>query len=221
MTQWYYANDGQQVGPIEEPEFKNLIAAGGITPETQVWTEGLEQWAPAADVEGLIPSAADSLPEQSFQHQAFPETSTDASLSVDQDRANARKAQVKAHKAQASAQKAQVKADKARVKAGVKAKKSQTWNRYWARLIDFFFICFCSGFVIAIVSPSGLEMHPALFGVIILFAYIFIEAAMLSSWGATPGKALLRIRLRKDDGSKLSYGEALKRSFKVWQKGEA
>lgn len=192
MTQWYYANEGQQIGPIDEPEFLDLIAAGGITRETQVWTEGLEQWVPAGDVEGLIPSVADGLPEQSFQHYAFPETVTDTSPPVD-------KGQAKAHKAQV---------------------KAQTWNRYWARLIDFCAICFCGGFIIAILFPSGIAMSDALFGVIMLFVYVFIEAAMLSSWGTTPGKALLRIRLRKDDGSKLLYGEALNRSFKVWLKGE-
>ncbi len=213
MTQWYYANDGQQVGPIEEPEFKNLIAAGGITPETQVWTEGLEQWVPAGDVEGLIPSAADSLPEQSFQHQAFPETSTDASLSVDQDRANA-------HKAQASAQKAQVKADKAQVKAQLKAKKTQAWNRFWARFIDsIVFTCFISVFLVAL-APSTAQMHTALYWALLLFVYHFLEPVMLSSWGSTPGKALLRISVRRADGAKLSYSQAMTRSFKIWLKGE-
>ncbi len=193
MIQWYYFSEGQQIGPIGEPELLNLIEAGAITPETLVWKEGLEQWTPAGEIQGLIPS--DSLPEQSFQHYAFPETVTDTSPPVD-------KGQAKAHKAQ------------------VKAQKAQTWNRYWARLIDFCAICFCGGFIIAILFPSGIAMSDALFGVIMLFVYIFIEAAMLSSWGTTPGKALLLICLRKDDGSKLLYGEALNRSFKVWLKGE-
>lgn len=42
---------------------------------------------------------------------------------------------------------------------------------------------------------------------------------MLSSWGTTPGKALLRVAVRKSDGSKLNYSEGLNRVFKVWLRG--
>ena len=42
---------------------------------------------------------------------------------------------------------------------------------------------------------------------------------MLAGWGTTPGKALLKIRLRNSDGSKLSYTDALSRSFDVFFKG--
>lgn len=42
---------------------------------------------------------------------------------------------------------------------------------------------------------------------------------MLSSWGTTPGKALSKIRLRCENGSRLSYSQALKRSFSVAVKG--
>ena len=38
---------------------------------------------------------------------------------------------------------------------------------------------------------------------------------MLSTIGTTPGKALLNIRLRNEDGSRLSYTSALTRSAKV------
>ncbi len=230
MTQWYYANEGQQIGPIEEPEFKNLIAAGGITPETQVWTEGFEQWVPAGEIEGLIPSAAgslpaaDGLPEQSFQHQAFPETITDGSLLADKAHAEAHKTQAKAHKAQAKAhakaEKAELKAQKAQVKAQLKAQKAQIWNRFWARGIDsIVFSCFISVFLVAL-APSTSQMHFALYGALLLFVYHFLEPVMLSSWGSTPGKALLRITVRRADGAKLSYSEALKRSFRIWLRGE-
>jgi RDD family len=42
---------------------------------------------------------------------------------------------------------------------------------------------------------------------------------MLSSWGTTPGKALSKIQLRCQNGSKLSYSQALNRSFLVAVKG--
>ena len=40
------------------------------------------------------------------------------------------------------------------------------------------------------------------------------------SWGTTPGKALLNIRVRNEDRSKLSYGQGLARCFNVVVKGQ-
>jgi len=94
------------------------------------------------------------------------------------------------------------------------------WVRYWARMLDFFLFCFLAGIVLAFVYEPALEVPDALFGIMLLFAYAFVEPAMLSAWGTTPGKALLKVRLRKTDGTALSYGDALSRSLKVWFRGE-
>lgn len=76
-----------------------------------------------------------------------------------------------------------------------------------------------AGIMLAFIYPPALEINNALFGIMLVFAYAFIEPVMLSTWGTTPGKALLNIRLRKADGSKPSYGAALSRAFSVWAGG--
>ncbi|GBR50626.1 hypothetical protein AA106555_0279 [Neokomagataea thailandica NBRC 106555] len=54
---WYYAFEGQQVGPITTEQLKHLASLGTITPQTLVWREGFgEQWRPAAEA-GIIFSA--------------------------------------------------------------------------------------------------------------------------------------------------------------------
>ena len=55
---WYYAENGQQKGPVSEEEFNRLIAAGTITPDTLVWREGMEQWQPKHMVTSTPPMAA-------------------------------------------------------------------------------------------------------------------------------------------------------------------
>lgn len=50
---WYYAVDGQQVGPFSVDEIKVLVKDGKITVDTPVWKSGLEAWAPIADVPEL------------------------------------------------------------------------------------------------------------------------------------------------------------------------
>ncbi len=42
----------------------------------------------------------------------------------------------------------------------------------------------------------------------------------LAVFGTTPGKAILCIRVRNADGSKLTYFQALGRTFSVWLRGQ-
>jgi hypothetical protein len=48
--EWYYTDNGQQVGPVPDAELDNLVKAGKITPDTFVWKEGMEGWKPLSEV---------------------------------------------------------------------------------------------------------------------------------------------------------------------------
>ena len=43
---WYYASNGQQLGPVPEQQLSQLIAAGTINASSLVWREGLGDWQP-------------------------------------------------------------------------------------------------------------------------------------------------------------------------------
>ena len=58
---WFYANAGQQAGPVNDDEFNRLIGAGDIQPSTLVWHEGMANWEPLSKVRpapGAPPPAA-------------------------------------------------------------------------------------------------------------------------------------------------------------------
>lgn len=94
------------------------------------------------------------------------------------------------------------------------------WVRCWARLIDLFLFSICCGIVISIAGPGLLKgANDTVLSLAFLFLWCFVEPIFLSTWGATPGKALLRIDLRSADGARLNYGSALARSFDVWLRG--
>jgi RDD family/GYF domain 2 len=93
------------------------------------------------------------------------------------------------------------------------------WVRYWARLMDIMIFSFMLGISAALIYEPLLDIPDTVFGIMLLFLYVFAEAAMLASLGTTPGKAMLSVRLRDANGDKLSYGSALKRSFDVWARG--
>lgn len=50
MSQWYYALNDQQQGPVEEAELKRLFSSGTVKADTLVWREGMENWAPFSEV---------------------------------------------------------------------------------------------------------------------------------------------------------------------------
>jgi hypothetical protein len=59
---WYYADSGQQRGPVSEAELLALVQAGRVTGATLVWHEGLPNWQPyelvAPSPAGLEPALA-------------------------------------------------------------------------------------------------------------------------------------------------------------------
>src|SRR5438034_489388 len=41
---WYYVDNGQQAGPVEETGFSELMQLGKLRADTLVWREGLVNW---------------------------------------------------------------------------------------------------------------------------------------------------------------------------------
>ncbi len=47
QSQWYLARDGQQYGPLSEPELAKFIELGHLQPTDLLWREGFPDWRPA------------------------------------------------------------------------------------------------------------------------------------------------------------------------------
>src|SRR5262245_25721438 len=58
MADWYYAQGGQQLGPVADVQLQQLAAAGHIRPGDLVWAEGMPSWTPAGSVPNLFPPGA-------------------------------------------------------------------------------------------------------------------------------------------------------------------
>lgn len=97
------------------------------------------------------------------------------------------------------------------------------WVRYWARMLDMYVLFIVAGIGIGVVAPDALNGKPGgkdqLFAVAACFAWVFIESLLLSTFGTTPGKWLLKTKLIPPAGTTLSYSVALSRSIKVWWRG--
>lgn len=62
---WYYADNGQQAGPVDENQLRALIQSGRITAETLVWREGMSNWQPLREADPASLSAPGSAPPPS------------------------------------------------------------------------------------------------------------------------------------------------------------
>jgi hypothetical protein len=53
MAQWYYGENGQQIGPLDESAIRTAIGEGRVNPHTLIWREGMPSWQPLAQVPEL------------------------------------------------------------------------------------------------------------------------------------------------------------------------
>ncbi|HSI61865.1 MAG TPA: RDD family protein [Candidatus Saccharimonadia bacterium] len=120
------------------------------------------------------------------------------------------------------------KAESAKELARTELDRPQPWLRFWARMIDLIWFC-CAFFIIVhMLMPEAMKQI-TIFAVrwyipmepFILLFYVPVEAWMLSRYGTTPGKSLLRIQVRTLPGALPTFRQAAHRSFLVCIKGLA
>src|SRR5277367_3187215 len=50
MSDWYYAENNEQKGPINESELKANLATNKLPADALVWKDGMDNWTPANQV---------------------------------------------------------------------------------------------------------------------------------------------------------------------------
>jgi uncharacterized RDD family membrane protein YckC len=94
------------------------------------------------------------------------------------------------------------------------------WHRWLARILDVGFFGGLLGMVMGAVAPDVLlRANDIALNLMLLALWVPVETLLISAYGTTPGKALLRIRVVSADGYSLGAGTALERSFQVWMRG--
>jgi uncharacterized RDD family membrane protein YckC len=90
------------------------------------------------------------------------------------------------------------------------------YRRFWARWFDL--LVYGALWWLAMWS-SGKDLKALLLSpwllVLHLVPWFLIETMMIHHFGTTPGKALLGLSVVNTDGNRLTYGQSLRRSFRV------
>jgi len=98
------------------------------------------------------------------------------------------------------------------------ARQIRPWVRLWARYIDLCLAGLVCGLIWEMIGPP-VNTKYVVTEMLYAFLWVPIEAILLSTWGTTPGKWLLRTTLRDSTGNKLKFSAALSRSLYVWAWG--
>jgi TPR repeat protein/uncharacterized RDD family membrane protein YckC len=99
------------------------------------------------------------------------------------------------------------------------------WRRFFARTVDLFFLAipFYAALVFGLISvlPANADKivgalgNPIVAAVLAYLLWVPVEAALLSNIGTTPAKWVFGISVRKANGQKLTFAEALRRAIFV------
>lgn len=113
----------------------------------------------------------------------------------------------------------------------------EVWARFLARICDLYFAQYILTFILVIayvvgvtlLFPEAAEQQDfswmsgwtgrIILTVFIAIIWLFIEAVIISMFGTTPFKALLGIRVLKEDENRLSLGQSVRRNILVLIRG--
>ena len=205
---WYYASNGQQLGPVDDAQLDALVAAGTVTPDSLVWREGMANWQPLGQARpSTDPSAQANAARCAVCGGGF----TPEGLIRIADRMVC--AQCKPVVLQ------QLQEGALRPAAGV-FEYGGFWIRVGAKIIDTIVVLiptYAVDFALALAmfgtitpqpTPGDMGMfwfyQAVAFVLNISIAFVF-TGFFLSKYGATPGKMACRLKVVRPDGSGLSF----------------
>ncbi len=203
---WYYVENGEQIGPVNDGNLNRLLKEQTIKPETLVWRDGMEKWVPYKQMtigaEAVAAPSATVCSECGRSFQPGELEPVNGSLVCPACRDSASPAEA----GDAPDQPAY---------AGF-------WIRAGAGLIDVFILytldfALARGIEAAFDTPHRTQAELSniflLFTVLAMCVQITYFTLFLGRFGATPGKIACGLRVIRADGSPLTYGRALVRVF--------
>lgn len=101
----------------------------------------------------------------------------------------------------------------------------QPWARFFARHLDYLTFYFVAVVVSMLTFSSAYEIatmtvsQTIIAFILLTFIWAFVEAALISVYGTTPGKYLLGIHVADSEGRRPGLAQSLRRSVGVWAMG--
>ena len=210
---WYYVENGQQTGPVEETEFPQLMQSGKLRTDTMVWHDGMANWEPFGKVGPKEQTAAMPAPAPGTEAVC----AECGGLFNQDEMISIRNMFICAKCKPVFMQKL---AEGAKLNTG-ELNYAGFGIRFAAKFLDGLLlgIVLYLPLFIFIASRAG-QQSPGEFDVVTLVLQLgFYGISMIYSifflgkYGATPGKMACKIKVVTADGGKIGYGRATGRFF--------
>ena len=213
---WYYVEQGKQIGPVSDEQLPTLVQSGTITADTLVWREGMADWLPYSRVQELAPTAgvtgAEAKPQAVCAEcgKAFPE---DETIKYGDVRVCANCKPIFLQKLQ----------EGAALNTG-QLNYAPFGSRFLAYFLDVIILMVFNQLIVRSITllatgsifprpgvmPAGIGIFVAVFPLAVGIAY---EAILVGKYGATLGKMALKMKVVTADGGRVSYARAFGRYF--------
>ena len=70
---WYYTREGERIGPVTFADLRMKVQEASLNPRLDmVWTQGMAEWKPAGEIEGLFEKRPPPMPQESLAPLADP-----------------------------------------------------------------------------------------------------------------------------------------------------
>jgi uncharacterized RDD family membrane protein YckC len=193
---WHYVDAGQKQGPVSRDEIASRYASGQISDSTLVWSAGMSQWRPVAEVYELY-AHLESL------------RLTPPPIPTSDDSAKRPHARVEPNLASEPSRQPSV---------DDWTEAVSPWRRWFARIADIAIF----GTLLGLALPKEVWSDNELAnGWIITLGLFPVEAVLIAARGTTPGKALMNLRVTHFDGkSRLTIGQSATRAWGALVSGQ-
>jgi len=217
---WFYAESGKQIGPIDETSFRNLVATGLVRADTLVWHAGMTNWLPYQNVRPVeAVGASDGQTNGAARYcsecgKAFP---SDELVAFGNSLVCATCKPLYAQK----------------LLEGVRLPGAVSYGGFWIRFLAIIvdsMVLYVAGLIVFALAMAVFRfdftslMRPQLdivrllsfeggLGLANLAVAACYDTWMVGRYGATLGKLACQLRIVMDDGGKVSYGRAVGRHF--------
>jgi len=195
---WYYALNGQQLGPVVESELSRLVSTGVVGADALIWREGMPDWQPVSVALPHLLAAAAPPDAPQMGGVVIPEAHKDFVVQ-------------------------QIREGVPTLAMGG-LRYGGFWMRVLAKIIDYMIV---NSVLVAFYMVTALfigmggsshqdEMQLAIVvvqQVVGLAATCAYYSIMVGKYGATLGKMALGMRIVRPDGSPVSMGLAVGRFF--------
>jgi uncharacterized RDD family membrane protein YckC len=217
---WYYAENNERRGPVEDAAFQSLVTAGTIKSDTLVWREGMAEWQPysqmATAASAVSAPVASPLAAGGVVNSSAAACSQCGRLFPADDMVSYEGSYICAECKPLFFQK---------IKEGASVPGQREyagfWIRFGAKFVDGIILNIINqmlGLIIrlAVKDVQVAAIATAVLGLGVQAAYVIY---FIGKNGATPGKMACKLEVIRADGSPMTYGRATGRFFAEFLSG--